>query len=438
MSNPTVPSSSSTRADVRDGTAARFTLLGALYFAQGLPFGFFVQALPVLLRKSGVSLSTIGFTSLLTLPWALKFLWAPVVDTRWWPRLGRRRSWILAMQVAAVLVLTVIAATPGSDRLALLMIAMFVLNSIAATQDIATDGLAVELLPPAERGLANGLQVAGYRVGMIVGGGVLLGIYDQLGHHGLFAIMAGLTAVSTVPVLMMREPPTVPSSSTAPATATATPAGAPREPHFLQLPGAWRIIALVVVYKFGEASAQGMLRPFLVDRGLGLAQIAWIIGTVGFVAGMLGALVGGALVGVFGRLRALIAFGVGQVISVLGYAYLAFGSPTHRELYVWAGVEHFASGMATAALFTAMMDWSRPSSSGTDYTVQASAVVIATGIASTLAGASADTFGYGGHFLLTAALCVIAVIVVWRLFPRSTFPRSPFPPVALPHAEVRT
>jgi MFS family permease len=414
--------SGSAAPEYRGGMLARFTLLGALYFAQGLPFGFFVQALPVLLRKSGVSLSTIGFTSLLTLPWALKFLWAPVVDTRWWPRVGRRRSWILAMQVAAVLVLTVIAATPGSDRLALLMIAMFVLNSIAATQDIATDGLAVELLPPSERGFANGLQVAGYRVGMIVGGGVLLGIYDELGHHGLFAIMAVLTAFSTLPVLLMREPPTVPSISTK-----------PHDVHFLQLSGAWRIIALVVVYKFGEASAQGMLRPFLVDRGRGLPQIAWVIGTVGFVAGMLGALVGGALVGMIGRRRALVAFGFGQVVSVLGYAYLAFGAPTHRDLYCWAGVEHFASGMATAALFTAMMDWSRPSSSGTDYTVQASAVVIATGIASTFAGASADLVGYGGHFLVAAMLCLVAVIVVWRLFPRSAFP-----PVALPHAEVRT
>lgn len=412
--------SSSSRAR-GGGTLARFTLLGALYFAQGLPFGFFVQALPVLMRQQGVSLSKIGFTSLLTLPWALKFLWAPVVDTRWWPRLGRRRSWILAMQVAAVLVLTAIAAAPGSDRLVMLMVAMFVLNMIAATQDIATDGLAVELLPHAERGFANGLQVAGYRIGMTVGGGVLLGIYDELGHHGLFAVMAALTGLSSVPVLLLREPPTVieakPSSDV----------------HFFHLPGAWRVLALVVLYKFGEAAAQGMLRPFVVDHGLSLKQIAWVTGTVGPTAGMAGAVIGGTLVGVIGRQRALILFGVGQVACVLGYAYLAFSSPTYAQLYNWAGVELFASGMATAALFTAMMDWSRPTSGGTDYTVQASAVVIATGIASTFAGVSADALGYGGHFVLSAALCVVAVIAAWRLFPR-----TPFPPIGLPHAEVRT
>ena len=156
---------------VHRGVVARFTLLGALYFAQGLPFGFFVQALPVLMRQQGVSLTVISFTTLLTLPWALKFMWAPVVDTKWWPRLGRRRTWILAMQVAAVLVLTVIAATPGSNSSRDAHDRDVRLNTIAATQDIATDGLAVELLPASERGLANGLQVAGYRVGMVVGGG---------------------------------------------------------------------------------------------------------------------------------------------------------------------------------------------------------------------------------------------------------------------------
>lgn len=414
-----------TEPRVSGDTAARFTLLGALYFAQGLPFGFFIQALPVLLRKDGVSLSKIGFTALLTLPWALKFLWAPTVDTRWWRRVGRRRTWILSMQVAAVLVLTVVAVTPGSDRLAMLMIAMFVLNSIAATQDIATDGLAVELLPRAERGFANGLQVAGYRVGMVVGGGVLLGVYDELGHHGLFAIMAGLTALSTLPVLLTSEPHTVERP-------TPTSGDLIGADHFLRLAGAWRIIALVVIYKAGEAAAQSMLRPFLVDRGLGLTQIAWVSGTVGSFAGMAGALVGGALIGPLGRQRALIVFGIGQVVTVLGYAYLAFGTPTYEQLYVWAGVEVFASGMATAALFTSMMDWSRPTSSGTDYTVQASAVVIATGVASALGGVSADAIGYGGHFLVAAAACVIAVFAAWRLYPRTPFPST------LPIAEVRT
>jgi RhtX/FptX family siderophore transporter len=388
----------------------RFTLLGSLYFAQGLPFGFFVQAIPVILRSQGYSLREIGLASLLTLPWALKFLWAPIVDRRWWPHIGRRRSWILAMQLAGVVVLAGLAATPAADAIAVLMAAMIVLNLIAATQDIATDGLAVDVLPPGERGLANGLQVAGYRVGMIVGGGVLLGLHDHLGNRGTFAVMAALTALSSVPVLTTREAAPSPAAG-----AAASPL-----PHFLHRPGAWRLIALIVVYKFGEAFATGMLRPFLVDARLSLPDIGSMLGTVGGGSGMLGALAGGAAIARFGRRRTLIAFGIGQIVAVAGYAYLALGEPSVTLFAVWCGVEHFASGTATAALFTCMMDWSRAEHGGTDYTVQASAVVIATGIASTVSGFSAAALGYAGHFAVAAALCAAAVVVVAALFPRPT------------------
>jgi PAT family beta-lactamase induction signal transducer AmpG len=245
-------------------------------------------------------------------------------------------------------------------------------------------------------------------------------VYSKTGPVEVFAIMAGLTALATVPVLIAREPRTVEN----PPAKEARP-----DVHFLQLPGAWRIIALVAVYKFGEAAAQGMIRPFLVDHHLRLWDIAFVVGKIGFLAGMAGALIGGTLVGFIGRKRALIAFGVGQVVSVLGYAYLAFGEPTYRELYMWTGVEHFASGMATAAVFTAMMDWCRPQFSGSDYTVQASAVVIATGVSSTLAGVSADLLGYGVHFIVCAGICVVAVVVAAKLFP------TPFP---APLPEART
>ena len=442
------------RRPVTRDTVRRFVLLGTLYFAQGLPFGFFVQAVPILLRRQGYSLTAIGSTALLTLPWALKFVWAPLVDRYYSKRIGRRRTWILSMQLAATLVLGAIALAPGSEDLNLLMAAMAVLNLIAATQDIATDGLAVELLPPDERGVANGLQVAGYRVGMIVGGGVLFGVYVSLGHHNMFGVMTALTALASVPVLLSREPAPVlpasvpvmlareaptpalapaitPTAAIAPTVANApivanapTVANAPSAAeqvraarHFLGLRGVWPVLAMIALYKLGEASAQSLLPTFLHDSNVSDETIAVIRGTVGFLAGMGGALAGGALVTRLGRKRALIAFGCGQVIAVAGYAYLAFTSPSLAELYVWAGVEHFASGMATAALFTSMMDWSRPASSGTDYTVMASTVVIATGLAAVLGGVSADALGYGWHFVVASSVCAIATFAVTRLFP---------------------
>ncbi|HEY5450019.1 MAG TPA: MFS transporter [Polyangia bacterium] len=386
---------------------AKLGLLGALYFSQGLPFGFFSQALPVLLRKQGVSLGQIGLSYLLVLPWALKFLWAPLIDRRFLPAFGRRKSWIVPLQLASVVVLAGLASSLANS-MTVLMVAILLLNLLAATQDIATDGLAIDMLAPSERGIANGLQVAGYRVGMIVGGGVLLILHDRLGAARTFLAMAALTAVATMPIAASRErrhvlPP-------APNVSGSTP-------HFLRRPGAWRLLSLVIVYKAGDAFATGMLRPFLADAGLTLTDIGWLLGTVGFVAGLVGALAGGVLVNAVGRRAALTAFGLLQAAAVAGYAYVALGKPTPPTLYMVCAAEHFAGGMATAALFTCMMDWCSSDASATDYTVQASAVVIATAVAAAAAGFSAQALGYFGHFCLSTLFALGAVIAVRLLFP---------------------
>jgi MFS family permease len=390
-------------------TPRKILLLGSLYFSQGLPYGFFVQALPVLLRQRGYSLAEIGLSSLLTIPWALKFVWAPLVD-----RYGTRKRWIIPLQALSALLFLVIAgAAPppnGAGSLDPLMVAAFLANLLSATQDIATDGLAVDLLSESERGLANGVQVGGYRVGMIVGGGALLIAFDAFGWAPTFVSMTAAIALASAPIVLMA----IPKSAAPEATVSKEAA-----PHFLFRKGALRILALLVIYKFGDAFATGMLRPFLADAGLGLAELGRLLGTVGFVAGLLGALSGGALVNRLGRRRSLVAFAILQAASVAGYALLAAlgGVKESPLLLPVCAAEHFFGGMATAALFTAMMDWCRPGSNATDYTVQASAVVIATGAASALSGYSAEALGYRLHFTFATVLALVAIAAVGALFP---------------------
>ena len=388
-------------------TSTKLGLLGALYLSQGLPYGFFTQALPALLRTMGLSLPDIGLASLLALPWALKFLWAPWVDRWQLPGVGRRRSWILGIQIITALAMFGLGVVRPDAQISLLMAAFLVTNLLAATQDIATDGLAVELLSPSERGVGNGVQVAGYRVGMILGGGALLVVFDKLGWQATFWGMALLLAVAAVPISLFHEPPSAPPSAggQTPLSWRGALGG------FVSRPGAWAWLGVVMAYKAGESLGGAMLKPMLVDLGLSLTELGALTGTAGFSAGLVGALIGGAAVTRFGAGGSLVVFGVLQSLTVAAYAVVptlgvaALGAP----IYVLTVLEHLCGGMATAALFTRMMDACAPETEGTDYTVQASAVVIATGGAATLSGFVAENLGYSGHFLLSGLLSLAAV-----------------------------
>jgi len=386
----------------------QLVLLGSLYLAQGLPYGFFTQALPVLLRKQGLALPLIGLAQLLMLPWALKFLWAPLVDKVDAPRRGRRRVVIVPLQLASVVVLATLALAATPSAMWALCAGVLLVNLCAATQDIATDALAVETLAPAERGIGNGLQVGAYRVGMVIGGGAILWVFGRAGWTVAFLAMAGLLAVASVPIVLHREAPTPPTPK--------PKAGLLRDA--LARPGfaAWAVV--LVTYKLGEWFATAMLRTFLTDAKQSIDQIGVMVGIVGFSAALAGALIGGATTARIGRRRALVVFGVLQTLAI-GAMSLAVIAPSVPMFYAITVAEHLTSGMATAALFTAMMDFSRPRSAGTDYTVQASIVVIATGAATLLSGVSASALGYASHFVAAAALSAVGTIAVLTYRPRS-------------------
>lgn len=384
----------------------KLALLGCLYFAQGLPFGFFTQAVPALLRERGVALPAIGFASLLALPWAFKFAWAPWIDRYGSARLGRRRSWILPLQLASALLLAALAAFDPARGLGPMLVGALLVNLLAATQDVASDGLAVDLLGPSERGPGNGVQVAAYRVGMIVGGGAILAAVAARGWAWACFAQSALLLLVTAPLAFYREPP----------PAAPPPGGALTEALLaaVRRPGVLPWLALIGAFKGGDALATAMLSPLLVDAGLGLAELGWIRGTVGSAAGLAGALLGGALVPVLGRRPALVAFGALQGVGVALYVPLALGAAAPSAFAALVGVEHALGGMATAALFTVMMDACRPEAAATDYTLQACAVVLASGLAAALSGVLAEALGYAGLFGLSAALAFAAAVWVGR------------------------
>lgn len=385
------------------GRAYKVTLLASLYVAQGLPYGFFTQALPVLLREAGFSLKWISLTSLLFLPWALKFLWAPFVD-HW----GTRKRWLLPLQSAAVVgALLLSAVDPGSGFLPVLA-AAFAFSAIAACQDVATDGLAVRMLDARERGLANGIQVGAYRAGMILGGGLLLWIYAKTGWSNLFQCMAAMLAVTVLPVLRLREPPREPRAET-PGAARLAMGWLGR----LRSPGMAAFIVLICCYKFGDSMVASLVGPFMIDAGLTKETIAIMKGTVGSAASLAGAAAGGWIAFRLGRRRALLVCGLAQTASLLFYVAVAAGAGGLGALWAGTVAEHFLGTLATVALFTLMMDASDPEHAGTDYTLLACAIVFAQFLASFAAASIGDAVGYVAAFaagtVISGAGCVALV-----------------------------
>lgn len=405
---------------MRGERARTLVLLGGLYAAQGLPFGFFSLALPVLLREQGWTLTAISFLQFLALPWGIKFLWAPVVD-----RHGSRRTWLLSLQGAAIAMALLLSELHFSLDSVLLFAAVFLFNLIAATQDVVTDGLAVRLLNAQERGLANGLQVGAYRLGMILGGGLLLWVFAQMGWRVMFLGMAGMLVLTTLPVLWMREPVPVPHDEPLLVMRSAKPAASSLFSgwrlaiawlHRALTPGMLVLAGLIFCYRFGDQMVSSLLIPFIRDQGMDKETIAVMKGTVGSATSLLGAVIGGWLTFRLGRRHALLWSGLAQAAGFGLYIAAAMGQGGVELLWAATVVEGVVGTMASVALFALMMDASDPAHAGTDYTLLASVVVVVSSLGGLAGGFMGDRLGYTTTFCIGTALAAAGcVFLVWWL-----------------------
>ena len=406
-------------------------LLAALYTAQGLPYGFFTLALPVLMREAGWSLTALGFLQFLAAPWVLKMLWAPLVDHH-----GTRRAWLLSMQLSSCALALAMAAMGFHEGSIGLFVAVFAFNLLAATQDVATDGLAVRLLDAQQRGLANGIQVGAYRFGMVLGGGLLLWLFARTSWSVTFLAMAALLALLTLPVWRMAEPPPSPPSpdptegphphphapaallSAEPVTATVTP---PRGLalallwwHRALRPGVLPLAGLIFCFRFGDQMASGLITPFLLDHGVDKPTLALMKGAVGSGTSLAGAALGGWLMLRMGRRQALLGSGLAQV-GVFGlYALAATGWGGMPLLWVATVAEGVIGTVATVALFSLMMDAADPAHAGTDYTLLGSVGFSLATLGGIAGGMVGDALGYTAAFVAGGLLSGAGVVALVR------------------------
>jgi PAT family beta-lactamase induction signal transducer AmpG len=394
----------------------------ALYFAQGLPFGFQAGALPLLLRERGVSLQAIGFASLLSAPWLAKALWAPLVDRYGSARFGRRKSWIVPMQAAMALCALVAAR---ADQPRVLYGLIFLMNLFAATQDIAVDALAVSWLDPTELGPGNALQVVGYKLGMLTGGGLLLIVRGEVlrayavdvGWGGVFGAMAVLLFAVLLVSLRMHEPPTL--------LADSERDHVPLGELLARLRSAWRqqpsaaLVGVVMTYKLGETLADTMWKPMLFDRGWSAAQIGLWSGTYGMLFSLVGSSAGGWLARRSQLATALLWVSAFRAAGVGGEYWLSLASqPSAAAVIAVTCGEHLFGGAITTVMFALMMRHTDRAIGATHYTLLASLEVWGKLPLAAVSGAVAAAYGYPALFGLATLLCVAFALLVAIVRPR--------------------
>ncbi|HVT45298.1 MAG TPA: MFS transporter [Thermoanaerobaculia bacterium] len=381
------------------GLASLVLVASVLYFSEGLPFGFITELLPLYLRANGVSLAEIGLLSTVGLAWTAKLFWSPLLD-----RFGSYRAWIIGCLSVLTLTWVVFAvATPLSGYLFWATVTLMAIAS--ATQDIAIDAQTITITPRPALGAVNSARVAAYRIAIIAAGGGLAAVGGGDRWWLAFAIGAGATA------LLLLWATTLPS-----------PVRELREhqPLFrglrawLARPGAGSLIAVVLLYKLGDAALLPMIKPFWVDRGHSPAEIGTVTTTAGMILTIAGAVAGGAFITRFGLFFGLLHLGILQMLSNAGYALAAVLGGGRALLYPAAFVESFCGGLGTAAFLAFLMAICDRRYAATEYALLSALFGLTRSLIGMASGITAQTTGYAVYFWITLALGFPGLVVLLR------------------------
>jgi PAT family beta-lactamase induction signal transducer AmpG len=419
-------------------------VLGLLSLSSGMPLGFVFNSFQIFLRGAGVDLKTIGILSAASMPWSLKFLWSPLIDRWALPRPGRRRSWILVAQAALALGFVALAlyawralgTDPATGRQTLAAGAATTLGFIAlfitfwsATQDIALDAYAVEVLELAEQGPASGLRVMWYRIGMLVAGALAIFAAQWLPWPAIFAVLGLLFVASMALTLWAKEP----ARPAAPPRSLAAAVIEPFRTYFAQRHSA-TVALFLVLYKFGDNAAGTMVNPFLKDMCFSNAEIGLAVKVIGTAATIAGTAVGAAVMARLGLGRALWAFGVAQAAAIglyaaaaavraapLDVALCAGAAPLTAAARAWTYVgiaaEYASQGMGTAALLALILRVCDKRYSATQYALLSSLFGLGRTLSGIPSGWLAEWLGYTGFFVACMAFAIPGFLVLQRIAP---------------------
>jgi MFS transporter, PAT family, beta-lactamase induction signal transducer AmpG len=320
-------------------------------FASGLPLALTAGTLQAWLTVSGISIISIGFFGLVGQPYVFKFIWAPLLDHYIPPFLGRRRGWLIVMQLALIISIAAMALIKPAFNPVLMAIFALLTAFLSASQDIAINAYTTEVLSEEERGLGAAMSVLGFRIGYLVSGAFALILADVVGWRDTYFLMSLLMLVGVVTTFIADEPVI---REKVPVTLKA----AIIEPfaEFLSRDAAWLFLLLIVLYKIGDAFTLSLSSTFLL-RGMhfSLIEVGTVNKFVALFATIVGSLMGGIILAKIKLYRSLFWFGILQAATNLGYMFLALVGKNYVVMVLAIALENLTGGMATAAFLALIM-----------------------------------------------------------------------------------
>lgn len=385
-----------------------------LGFTSGLPFFVLISLIPIWLRTNGVDLKTIGFLSALSLPYSLKFLWAPLCDGFFVQRFGRRKTWMLGTQMLLMIAVAAMAFFDPVRDLSIVAAISFCIAVFSATQDIAIDAYRRELLSDQELGFGTSVHVNFYRVAQLVPGSLALILADLGGWSVSYLVTAAFLLPGIAMSCLIREPQRFKCSSGFRAAVT--------EPfrEFVGrkgVGGSLLFLLFLFAYKLGDSMATALISPFYADMGFTTTQIGTTAKFVGLSSSVCGAFLGGILMIRIGINRALWFFGFVQIITILGFALLTGYRGNVGMLAFAVFGEYLGVGLGTACFIAFIARATNPAFTATQFALFSAVTALPRVVFSSVTGIMAETLGWFTFFCVCYCMAIPGMLLLLKVAP---------------------
>jgi MFS transporter, PAT family, beta-lactamase induction signal transducer AmpG len=403
---PAVPARPRIREVLTQPRMLAILLLGA---ASGLPNPLSESTMQAWLTDLGVSNTRIGLLMYVALPYLLKPLWAPFLDRFAPPWLGRRRGWILTIQLLLAVAIASLAAFGGAHQLTAIALVLLVVVFLSASQDVVIDAYRTDLARPAERGMAAAAANLGYRALSYGSLSVALVVADNVSWRAAFLTLAVGMLLMTLATLWAPEPddprgkalPTLGDSILIPLT------------ELFGVPGMVALVILIVLYKVGDAFALKFFTAFLLNVGFTKTEIGIVVKAVLTTGSVAGALLGGIWMIKLGLRRAMLLFAIVQALTNLGYLLLYSVGKSYVVMVAAVALDALASGMGNIASVALMMALCDRRFSAFQYAILSMMALLPRYTLGGPAGYIADHGGWGAYYWTSFALALPGIALVW-------------------------